>query len=158
MNLPKTLFSILVLVTLDQISKFWISSNLLIGESINLLPFLNLTLVHNSGIAFSLFNYGGELYRWLLTAVILLVLAYLILLLIRSTKLHRLENLSLIFIVCGGIANLIDRIFFGYVIDFIHLYYHQYSFYVFNLADSYITIGIIIYLYYFLSFEENRKE
>ena len=54
--------------------------------------------------------------------------------------------LSLLLILSGGIGNLLDRTFRGYVVDFIHLYYENYSFYVFNFADTYITIGVIIYI------------
>ena len=68
------IFLVIILVGLDQISKFLISSYLYLGESFNLLPFLNFTLVHNPGVAFSLFDDGGALMRWILVVLISFIL------------------------------------------------------------------------------------
>ena len=137
---------IILLIVLDQISKVLISSNLALGESLNLLPFLNFTLIHNTGIAFSLFDEGGNISRWLLVIVVSAILAYLLFLMYKKTPKNWPELMSLILISSGGLGNLVDRAFLGYVVDFIHVFYQDYSFYVFNLADSYITVGIILYL------------
>ena len=148
---------IIFLVVLDQISKILISSNLTLNESLNLLPFLNFTLIHNPGIAFSIFDEGGDISRWLLVIAVSGVLAYLFFLIYKKTPKNKLELISLIFITSGGLGNLVDRVFLGYVVDFVHLFYQNYSFYVFNMADSYITVGIILYLCYFF-FIERAKE
>ena len=145
------------MVVLDQISKILISSYLSLGESINLIPFLNFTLIHNTGIAFSFFDNGGLISRWLLVMIVSGILAYILLLMYKKMPKHRLELMSLIFIISGGLGNLVDRVFLGYVVDFIHVFYQDYSFYVFNMADSYITVGIILYFSYFL-FIERAKE
>ena len=71
--------------------------------------------------------------------------------------LHYLETTSLVLIFSGGLGNLIDRVLLGYVVDFIHVYYNSYSFYVFNLADSFISLGIIVYLIYFMFFESIKN-
>ena len=153
MNKPLTALFVFILVSFDQASKLWISSVLELGESLNLLPFLNFILIHNKGIAFSMFNDGGNLFRWILVVLIFILVIYLFFLLLKETNRHFLEYSSLLLISCGGLGNLIDRIISGYVIDFIHVYYQHYSFYVFNLADSFITLGVIIYLIYFFFLE-----
>ena len=152
MKSTTTSLLIILLVVLDQISKILISSNLALGESLNLLPFLNFTLIHNTGIAFSFFDEGGNISRWLLVLTVSGILAYLLLLIYKKTPKNRLELMSLILIISGGLGNLVDRAFLGYVVDFVHVFYQNYSFYVFNLADSYITVGIILYLscYFFI--------
>ena len=157
MKTTTTSFLIIFLVVLDQISKILISSYLSLGESLNLLPFLNFTLIHNSGIAFSFFDDGGNISRWLLVVAVSGILAYLLFLMYKITSKNRLELMSFILIISGGLGNLVDRVFLGYVVDFVHVFYQDYSFYVFNMADSYITVGIILYLSYFL-FIERAKE
>ena len=151
------IFLIIFLVGLDQLSKFFISSHLSLGESLNIFPFLNFTLIHNTGIAFSIFDEGGEFSRWLLVAAVAGIMAYLVFLLYKKTPKHQLELVSLLLIISGGLGNLIDRLLLGYVVDFVHVFYQHYSFYVFNMADSYITLGIIFYLGY-LFFIEKIKE
>ena len=157
MKTTTTSFLIIFLVVLDQISKILISSYLSLGESLNLLPFLNFTLIHNSGIAFSFFDDGGNISRWLLVVAVSGILAYLLFLMYKITSKNRLELMSFILIISGGLGNLVDRVFLGYVVDFVHVFYQDYSFYVFNLADSYITVGIILYLSYFFFIERTEK-
>ena len=135
----------ILLVFADQISKYLIVQTLTLGETINVLPFLDFYLIFNTGIAFSFFDEGGELGRWILVFLVLLVCLYLVNVLI-SEELRKYETLALLMILSGGFGNLIDRVLWGHVIDFIHLYYENYSFYIFNLADTFITIGVIIYI------------
>ena len=157
MKTTTTSLLIIFLVVLDQISKILISSYLSLGESLNLLPFLNFTLIHNSGIAFSFFDDGGNISRWLLVVAVSGILAYLLFLMYKITSRNRLELMSFILIISGGLGNLVDRVFLGYVVDFVHVFYQDYSFYVFNMADSYITVGIILYLSYFFFIERTEK-
>ena len=135
----------ILLVFADQISKYLIVQTLTLGETINVLPFLDFYLIFNTGIAFSFFDEGGELGRWILVFLVLLVCLYLVNVLI-SEKLRKYETFALLMILSGGLGNLIDRSLWGHVIDFIHFYYENYSFYIFNLADTFITIGVIIYI------------
>tara|TARA_B100000900_G_C20535368_1_gene698120 strand:- start:415 stop:891 length:477 start_codon:yes stop_codon:yes gene_type:complete len=137
---------VLSLIAADQISKFLIFKNLSIGESLNLLPVLDLYLVLNTGIAFSWFDDGGSFGRWILVLLVFLVCIYLVYILLTEV-LNRFESLAFLLILSGGIGNLIDRSLRGYVIDFIYLYYDNYSFYVFNFADTFITVGVIVYLF-----------
>ena len=141
----KKVFFLSLLVFADQISKYLIVQTLTLGETINVLPFLDFYLIFNTGIAFSFFDEGGELGRWILVFLVLLVCLYLVNVLI-SEKLRKYETFALLMILSGGLGNLIDRSLWGHVIDFIHLYYENYSFYIFNLADTFITIGVIIYI------------
>tara|TARA_Y100000746_G_scaffold229140_1_gene238334 strand:+ start:1006 stop:1485 length:480 start_codon:yes stop_codon:yes gene_type:complete len=136
---------LIFLIFTDQLSKLFIAKNLNLGQSLSLFPFVDITLVFNTGVAFSLFSDGGNQGRWLLVILVLLVLVYLTYVLIKE-NLNEFESISLLMVLGGGIGNLLDRTFRGHVVDFIHLYYENYSFYIFNLADTYISIGVIIYL------------
>lgn len=133
------------LILIDQISKYLVIKNFSIGESLNLLPVLDVYLILNTGIAFSLFDDGGNLGRWLLVFLVSMVCVYLIYIL-ATESLSKYESVAMILILSGGLGNLIDRVFRGHVIDFINFYYDNYSFYVFNFADTYITFGVIFYL------------
>ena len=150
----RTALLIFFLVSLDQLSKFLVTSYLNLGESIRVLPFLDFTLVYNLGIAFSMFNQGGNYSRWILVFLVLILVVYLLFLLLSKPINRQWEFPALLLIVSGGIGNLVDRVFLGYVIDFIHLNYMSYSFYVFNIADSLITLGVIYYLSYFFFIEK----
>lgn len=136
---------LIFLVIADQLSKYFIVKNLSIGESFNIFSFLDLYLIFNTGIAFSFFDDGGVYGRWVLVTLVLLVCVYLTYILF-TEKLRKYESVALLMILSGGIGNLIDRTLWGHVIDFIHFYYLNYSFYIFNFADTFITIGVMIYI------------
>lgn len=136
---------LIFLVIADQLSKYFIVKNLSIGESFNIFSFLDLYLILNTGIAFSFFDDGGVYGRWILVTLVLLVCVYLTYILF-TEKLRKYESVALLMILSGGIGNLIDRTLWGHVIDFIHFYYLNYSFYIFNFADTFITIGVMIYI------------
>ena len=136
---------LIFLVIADQLSKYFIVKNLSIGESFNIFSFLDLYLILNTGIAFSFFDDGGVYGRWILVTLVLLVCVYLTYILF-TEKLRKYESVALLMILSGGIGNLIDRTLSGHVIDFIHFYYLNYSFYIFNFADTFITIGVMIYI------------
>ena len=106
---------------------------------------LDIFLIFNTGIAFSLFDEGGLLGRWVLVILVICVCLYLAYIL-ATESLEKYEFIALLMILSGGLGNLIDRSFRGHVVDFIHVYYESYSFYIFNLADTFITIGVIIYI------------
>ena len=136
---------LIFLVIADQLSKYFIVKKLSIGESFNIFSFLDLYLILNTGIAFSFFDDGGVYGRWILVTLVLLVCVYLTYILF-TEKLRKYESVALLMILSGGIGNLIDRTLWGHVIDFIHFYYLNYSFYIFNFADTFITIGVMIYI------------
>lgn len=123
---------ILILVFIDQISKYWILSFLELGESFNLLPFLDLTLIFNSGIAFGLLDNLGNLGSWLLYLLVSGIIIYFTYLTLKAES--KTESLIMLLILSGGLGNVIDRTIYGYVVDFIHFNFNGYSFYVFNFA------------------------
>ena len=136
---------VIFLILSDKISKVFVVKNFSIGESLNILPIFDIFLILNTGIAFSLFDDGGSIGRWILVLLVFVVCLYLLYTL-ATENLNKYESLSLLMILSGGIGNLLDRAFRGHVIDFIHIYYESYSFYIFNLADTFITIGVMIYI------------
>tara|TARA_B100001250_G_scaffold195639_1_gene168070 strand:- start:310 stop:786 length:477 start_codon:yes stop_codon:yes gene_type:complete len=145
---------ILILVVIDQISKYWILSFLELGESLNLLPFLDLTLIFNSGIAFGLLDNLGNLGSWLLYLLVTAIIIYFTYLTLKAES--KTESLIMLLILSGGLGNVIDRTIHGYVVDFVHFNFNGYSFYVFNFADSLITIGAVLYIWFF--FIRNKDE
>lgn len=145
---------ILILVLIDQISKYWILSFLELGESFNLLPFLDLTLIFNSGIAFGLLDNLGNLGSWLLYLLVTAIIIYFTYLTLKAES--KTESLIMLLILSGGLGNVIDRTVHGYVVDFVHFNFNGYSFYVFNFADSLITVGAILYIWFF--FIRNKDE
>ena len=148
------IITVLTLVFIDQISKYWILSFLELGESFNLLPFLALTLIFNSGIAFGLLDNLGNLGSLLLYLLVSGIIIYFTYLTLKAES--KTESLIMLLILSGGLGNVIDRTIYGYVVDFIHFNFNGYSFYVFNFADSLITIGAILYIWFF--FIRNKDE
>ena len=138
-----TLIIILILIISDQITKIKISSFMINNsfKEINITSFLNLVFVRNTGISFGLLNDGGFFQRWLLTFFAIAV--GIILSIIGMITDRILFRFSLVFISSGAIGNAIDRFYFGGVIDFIDFYAYNIHWPAFNLADSFIFIGMI---------------
>jgi signal peptidase II len=130
-----------LIIIIDQISKSWMNSTLELYEPVRLLPFLNLTLVHNPGAAFSLLSEASGWQRWFFSALALVVGAGILVWMRRLDHRDRLPSLALALILAGAIGNVIDRLRYGYVIDFIDVYYDRWHWPAFNVADSAITIG-----------------
>ncbi len=140
-----------VFVIIDQISKFLISSNMELGDSVTVIPgVLDFTYTHNDGMAFGL---GSETFRWIFISVTLVVCSILVYLMFKKDFKHNLYFMAVSCIVSGGIGNLIDRLFNGYVVDFLAL-----SFFppICNFADYCITAGTIM-LVIFILFYYNVK-
>ncbi len=133
-----------LIVVLDQLTKQWVSSSFSYGESLELLPFLNLTLVHNMGAAFSFLSDAGGWQRWFFAIVSLLVSVVLIVWLSRLPARQYLLATALVLVLGGAVGNLWDRVFLGYVVDFVDVYYQKYHWPAFNVADTAITIGAIL--------------
>jgi signal peptidase II len=138
--LKRWLLVSLVVIVLDQLSKAAISSHFFYGESMAVLSFFNLTLWHNTGAAFSFLHDAGGLQRWLFSAIAVVASVWIIWLL-RKHQSQKLFSFALAFILGGALGNLIDRISYGYVVDFLDFYWGSYHFAAFNLADSAITCG-----------------
>ena len=132
------------LVLMDQISKIWIIKNISYGQIVDIIPSLNFTHAHNYGIAFSLLNNKMQIVQIALIAFAILICGGLGIWLSKVPLKDKWLGIALVFILGGAIGNLIDRIRFGYVIDFIDCYWRTWHFYTFNLADSFITIGALM--------------
>ena len=135
-----------VVLAADQLSKWWILESFLLPQkgSVALLPFLNFTMVWNKGVSMGLFSSNGDMGRWVLTIVTSLVVIALVVWLVRGAD--KWLSLALGGIIGGAIGNIIDRIVHGAVADFVHLHAFNWSFYVFNVADAAISLGVIILL------------
>ena len=135
-----------LVIVLDQYSKWLAETQLVPHQPLALLPSLNLALMYNTGAAFSFLSDAGGWQRWLFTGLALLVSVALVIWLARLPVRKRTEAAALALILGGAIGNVIDRIRFGHVIDFIQVYYSDWYFPAFNAADSAITLGVILLL------------
>lgn len=133
-----------IVLVLDQITKGLASELLTLHQPLALLPSLNLTRVHNAGAAFSFLGQAGGWQRWLFIALAIAVSVW-ILLWLRGVPPERPSLACALSLILGGaLGNLWDRIACGYVIDFIDVYYKQWHWPAFNVADSAITVGAAI--------------
>lgn len=130
---------------LDQISKFLIHFNFYLYESVSIIPsVLNFTYIRNEGIAFGI-NFPGSKIFFI---IIPIVITYYLYRLLKDKDFQDYHSqLGLTLIISGAIGNIIDRIFRGYVVDFIDFYWANYHWYVFNIADSSVTVGMILLLF-----------
>ena len=129
-----------LVIILDQISKLLITQHFVNFESFTVLSVFDLTLLHNAGAAFSFLSDAGGLQRWLFTAIAVVASVSITLLLRKHAK-ETLFAFALSLILGGALGNLIDRIAYGYVIDFLLFHWNDHYFPAFNLADSAITCG-----------------
>jgi signal peptidase II len=137
---------VVLLIGLDQWSKWYMSDLLTLCvpgrcESIVILPVFQLTLLHNSGAAFSFLDDAGGWQRWFLVSISVLVSAYISVWLYRIRQQEKLLAFGLALILGGALGNLIDRAFVGYVVDFLVVHWDDVYFPAFNVADSAITVG-----------------
>ena len=138
--------ALLVLVA-DQLTKVWVIQSFSLGESIQLLPVFNFTYARNYGAAFSFLGDAGGWQRWLFTLIAVVVSIVLSVWLARLQRPQWKLSLALVLIVAGAIGNLIDRSLYGYVVDFLHVYYQEWHYPVFNIADCAITIGAALLIW-----------
>ncbi len=139
------ILAVLVAV-IDQISKYWIVDIVRLPERapIDVTSFFSLTFVGNVGVSMSLFpaeTLGG---RWFLVAVTGAIAASVVFWMQRER--NRYDVAALGFVLGGAIGNIIDRVRLGYVVDFLHFHWHEHSFWVFNVADAAISMGVILLL------------
>lgn len=132
------------IVVLDQITKNLSVNALEYGVPYTLFQGLDMLLVHNTGAAFSFLDQAGGWQRWLLTAISAVVSVGILVWLWRLPRNQTLLALALAFILGGAVGNLYDRWVLGYVIDFISVYYKDWRFATFNIADAAISIGAML--------------
>ena len=137
-----TNFSIIIFIFLiDRVSKLLIigSPETYEKHGISVTSFLNFNLIWNEGIAFGLFSFNEKIYYNLLTIFICLIVAVIIWLMLRSKG---FEKLSYILIIGGSFGNVFDRIFYSAVPDFIDIHFKNFHWFIFNVADIFVTLGI----------------
>ena len=134
-----------LIVVLDQLTKFIVHSIMNLYDSIQVVPYLlNFTYIRNEGIAFGIYFEGAETIFIVLPILITIYLFYLL----KSEEFQdKFSQIALFLIIAGAVGNIIDRIFRGYVVDFIDFHLNGMHWYVFNIADSSVTIGLIFLLY-----------
>ena len=145
--------SVLIIV-LDHISKVWMSYWLDGSSIIPVFPCLNFILTHNAGAAFSFLGWADGWQRWLFVVISLGVCIYLVRLLYRG-RVTKWVACAIALIIGGAIGNLYDRLTLGYVIDFIDFCIAYWHFATFNLADSAISIGAVMWI--IASYQPKKK-
>jgi signal peptidase II len=133
-------------IALDQLSKWWIDHSMHLYQSIELVPFFQLTYLRNPGAAFSFLSQAGGWQRWFFSGIAITASAFICYWLRKLDKSQRWEAAAWAMILGGALGNLIDRVLYGYVIDFLDVYYRDWHFPPFNVADSAITVGVAMLL------------
>ena len=147
-------FFVLLIFFLDRISKLYVIylDKKIFGSEIYSSKYLNINLIWNEGIAFGLFSLADKTFYNFLTIVILIIILIIIFMLKKSIG---LKKYSLLMILGGALGNFFDRIFNKAVPDFIDFHIEEFHWFIFNVADIFITIGVIFMI--FLEFTDNKK-
>ena len=133
------------IIVADQISKWVVLEHFQLHESLPVIAgFLNWTLAYNEGAAFSFLSDAGGWQRWFFTALAVIVSTILVVWLSRTNRTDWRTAVPLALIIGGAIGNVIDRIRFGHVVDFIDVHYGTWSWPAFNIADSAISVGAVM--------------
>ncbi len=135
-----------ILVFLDLWTKHLASTHLALYRPVEVNAWLNLTLAHNSGAAFSFLADAGGWQRWFFSTVAVIISLVLMVWLWRLPNRSRLLPTAIALVLGGAIGNLVDRVRLGYVVDFIDVHWRGYHWPAFNLADSVIVIGVVLLL------------
>ena len=153
-NFYINLISILLIFTLDRVSKIYVIylNNKVYSPNLFSSKYLNISLIWNEGIAFGLFSFNqNDLYNFL-TLIILFVVFIIFIMMIKNNFLKRY---SLLMIFAGAMGNLYDRIFYKAVPDFIDFHIGDFHWFIFNVADIFITLGVIFMI--LLELIDNKK-
>lgn len=152
---PFYLLAVVVLL-LDQATKLLAEHSLLLHETVPVVPFFNITLAYNTGAAFSFLADQGGWQRWFFSLLALLVSIALVVWISRLKRHEKGVGYALSLILGGAVGNLIDRVLYGHVIDFLDVYYGSYHWPAFNIADSAICVGAVLMVWY--SFHEPKAD
>lgn len=142
----KWLWLAAAVVAVDQLTKQIVDVSMQLYETIELVPFFQLTYLRNQGAAFSLLSQAGGWQRWFFVILSVAASAGISIWLQRLRSDQRWEAVAWALILGGALGNLIDRIVYGYVIDFLDVFYGEWHWPAFNIADSAITVGVILLL------------
>ena len=142
--LNKNLFSLIIVILTffaDRLSKNKIIDDNLENKSVYINEYLNFDLVWNTGIGFGLLNLEANIYYHLVSFIIFLIIVFLIYL---TLKANLIERICFSLILGGALGNFYDRAFYFGVPDFIDLHYNEFHWFTFNIADIFISVGIVI--------------
>ena len=142
---PRWLFASAVLALLDQVIKAWVSSAMPYGASVFVTSFFNIVYTHNPGAAFSFLADAGGWQRWFFLAIAIGAAVFLGWLIRRGVT-SRGETIAYVAILAGAVGNAIDRARLGYVVDLLDFHWGRWHWPAFNLADSFISLGVIAIL------------
>ena len=131
----------LVVILLDMISKYIVSRLLIVNESVMIIKnFFNITYVRNTGAAFSIFSEN----TFLVLIVSFIIIIVIILYISKNKPSNKMERVAYSLILGGAIGNFIDRVIYGYVRDFIEIDIFGWDYPIFNLADVFVVVGVIL--------------
>lgn len=148
---------VILIIALDQLTKLLCNARLTYGQPQTVFPGFDLLLAHNPGAAFSFLGDAGGWQRWLFTGISLVVSSVIFVWLLKLPRQHKLQALAMALILGGAVGNLIDRLYLGYVIDFISVYAGSYRFATFNIADAGISVGAALLILDVLMDGKKRK-
>lgn len=146
----------LLCLIIDQVTKQWVAGTFDYRETLSILPFFNFTYVHNPGAAFSFLADQDGWQRWFFTIIAAIACLVFIVWLAKTPKSQALLGIAFALMLSGAMGNLIDRVLFGYVIDFLDFHWSGNHFPAFNVADSMIFIGAALMI--LDSFTTNPKD
>lgn len=141
----------------DQLTKLLVAENMRLYESIPIFSAFNLTYVHNTGAAFSFLSDAGGWQRWFFAGLALVMSGFITLWIKRLNQNETQLGIALSLVLGGAIGNLIDRVYYGYVIDFLDVYYDTLHWPAFNIADTAICIGVALMLFDGNSFPKRNR-
>lgn len=135
---------------IDQSAKWMAIRYLYFGEPVKVTSFLSWVLDYNYGAAFGFLNNAGGLQRWLFIVIAVIVSSFIVTWLAKIPRKQNLQSSALALILGGALGNLWDRIFHSYVIDFIYFHVNSWHFAIFNIADTAVTCGAVLFALTFL--------
>ena len=140
----KWLWLTILVMILDQVTKHLAESRLAWGQPVEIFSWFNLTLAYNRGAAFSFLSDAAGWQRWFFIAIGVVAIAVILVWMSRLAPNERLTASALALILGGAAGNLMDRVLYGHVVDFIQWHYHDWYWPAFNIADSAITLGVAL--------------
>lgn len=147
-----------LIILVDQLTKWGAERLLDLHVPVPVMPSFNLTLVYNTGAAFSFLSDAGGWQRWFFSLLALAVSVFLLFWLKRLPRSETWTALGLSMVLGGALGNLIDRLLYGHVIDFIQWYYKSFYWPTFNIADSAITVGASVLVVHGLLFSKPKPQ
>jgi signal peptidase II len=132
-----------LVIVLDHLSKWWVSTTLDYEQIVRVLPFFSLVRVHNHGAAFSFLADAGGWQRWLFIGLGIVATVVIVRLLKTHAQQPRMA-FALALILGGALGNVLDRVVLGYVVDFLYFHYRNFAWPAFNVADSAISVGAVL--------------